>query len=75
MIWIFREKTHVWFAKTLSVCIFNSLDHCYSQADCDTSAYILHHRGPNWNNAPGLPLSLAKMSSAPKTERFPVAYS
>jgi hypothetical protein len=27
----------LWFAKTLSECIFNSLDHCYSQADCDTS--------------------------------------
>jgi hypothetical protein len=27
----------LWFAKTLSVCIFNSLDHCYSQPDCDTS--------------------------------------
>ena len=27
----------LWFAKTLSVCIFNSVDHCYSQADCDTS--------------------------------------
>ena len=32
--WMFLP---VWFAKTLSVCIFNSLDHCYSQADCDTS--------------------------------------
>jgi hypothetical protein len=27
----------LWFAKTLSVCIFNSLDHCYSQPDCDMS--------------------------------------
>ena len=36
-VFISRGKRSLWFAKTLSVCIFNSLDHCYSQADCDTS--------------------------------------